>query len=124
MSDISELKLGISDVMRTAAKSVAMTHEHYQQHCDVMHKLKGKPDAMAAALTQRKEAHVAYHVALSFLKTATLKANPQLNQEAQPVLQAKLNRWADEQLNRLIGDGKVPETAHQVMIPQQELEWS
>ena len=123
--------------MRTAAKSVAVTHAHYVEHCNVMSKLKGKPEAMAINLKQRKDAHVAYHVALAFLKTATLKHNPQLdlgqNQSItwkdRPAKQELLNTHVDAVLNQLIHEQEeqaaLPEkTDHIILRKEEELVWN
>jgi len=115
--------------MRTAAQGVALTHAHYLEHCHIMPKLKGKPEAMAVALTQRKEAHQAYHLALIFLKTATLKANPQFGVIPDMQLQERLNQWIDGQLNQLIHATSIAaqskdETQHRITMKPEELRWS
>ena len=126
----------ITDAMRTAAKSVAMTHEHYLQHCHTMHTLKGKPEAMAVVLKQRKDAHVAYHVALEFLKEATLQANPQLDLgrdktihwRDRPQKQALLDQNVDAVLNKLItesleAENNPPPVDHSVIRAAQQPVW-
>lgn len=126
-SMISQPTLTISSTMRIAAQSVATAHAHYVAHCGVMHTLKGKPQAMAAALKNRKDAHVAYHVALAFLKTSTLQANPQLDLvknksvhwRDRPALQTRVYVWADSELGQLIGDG----ASHAVLAEAKEVVW-
>lgn len=124
---MQDIQLTITSNMRTAAQGVAVTHQHYMGHCHIMPKLKGKPEAMAITLTQRKEAHRAYHLALGFLKAATLKANPQFGNIPEPRLQERLNQWLDTQLNQLIretGQQSVEITEHWVMRAPQEWRWA
>lgn len=130
------MKLFISQPMWAAAKSVATTHQHYLAHCHLMHQLKGKPEAMAVTLRLRKDAHAAHHIALAFLRTATLKANPQLdlsrnkhiNWKDRPALQQKLNAWADGELDGLIGSfmptDALPVTTYAVIVGPADLRWA
>ncbi len=119
----------ITDQMRIAAKGVAASHTQYRHACEVMHTLKGDPQAMAASLKKRKDAHAAYHIALKFLKVATLKANPQFEEDRSGVLQQKIEAWIDGQLNRLIAEeadekSDQNEVVHRIVLPEEEIRWN
>ena len=102
-------ELRISASMRSAASSVAASFNAYQSSC---YDLPNARDAgeIPQNLQAQRERKQAYHLALKFLSTATLKENPDYNiehyghlaDEAQQQLQALLTPYLDRKLNDLV----------------------
>lgn len=124
---ISDNPIIITDKMRIAAKSVSVAHEHYVENCHIMSSLKGKPDAMKVAIGERKKAHVAYHLALGFLKEATIQANPVFRNIDDKDSEEAIYNWADAQLGKLIVDSAekkpIEATDHRVLREPEDWRW-
>lgn len=115
-------ELSVSDSMRAAARSVAAGFHAYQTACYDLPKAR-QAGAIPANLQSQRERKQAYHLALKFLATATLKENPaygeaawaHLEEPARGQMQALLERYLDGRLNTLIREvasGR-PELVHQ-----------
>lgn len=115
----------ITNTMRTAAKGVAVSHQHYVANCEIMATLKGKEDAMVVAIQERKKAHTAYHMALGFLRESTRQANPSLVALDQHPNAQDIASQVDDQLNQLIthADGD-PKYEHRVIRENENWRWN
>ena len=104
-------ELSISGSMRTAARSVAATFHAYQAACLAMPQANGEAD-LAKLLKQQKETKKAYHLALKFLSTATLKENAaydanahrEASEAVRDELQPLLQDYLDKRLNQLVAE--------------------
>lgn len=102
-------EFSISPSMRSAANAVAACYHAYQQSCFDLPKTKGVAKIQALLLAQR-ERKSAYQLALQFLATATLKANPAYDVAARAGLSAEqinelsplITHYVDTRLNTLI----------------------
>lgn len=116
--------LHITNTMQTAAKAVTVSHQHYVENCTIMSQLKGKPDAMVVAIQERKKAHAAYHMALGFLREATIQANSSLQALASHPQSVSVAEQVDTQLNALIYkgvDGDVYD--HRIIRENEDWRW-
>lgn len=117
-------RLAISDSMKTAAQSVAVSFDQYNKVCLALPDAQGV-DAIKQNLKRQKDTKQAYHLALKFLNLATLKANPaydvrtysHLSGEQQHALRPLLEQYLDQQLNRVIASataafGEVYQASH------------
>lgn len=102
-------ELRISASMRSAAASIAACFSAYQQSCYDLPKAQ-KQERIPQNLQSQRERKQAYHLALKFLHTATLKENPDYhlaNHTQRPdqktsQLQELIDAYLDRKLNALI----------------------
>ena len=99
----------VDSTMQAAASTVAASFHAYQQSCFDLPSAANVKEIQANLLAQ-KERRQAYHLAMQFLKTAAMKANPGYDMASQPQLSAAqarelsplLDEYLDRQLNLLI----------------------
>jgi hypothetical protein len=99
----------VSPTMKAAASAVAASFHAYQQSCFDMPKVQGT-DQMQPTLKAQRERKQAYHLALKFLSTATLKENPAYNAESTDLYSSEqateikplFDRYLETRLNELI----------------------
>ena len=102
-------EFSISPSMRSAASAVAACFHAYQQSCFDLPATKGVANIQALLRAQR-ERKQAYHLALKFLETASLKENPAYDLSARDGLSESqiqeltplITHYLDSRLNQLI----------------------
>lgn len=114
-------ELQVSSTMRAAATSIAASFHAYQASCYSLPKARARGE-IPANLQAQRERKAAYHLALKFLATATVKENPRYRVDAYPdlapedrhQLERLLHSYLDGRLNQLIAEQarEQPSIAH------------